>query len=135
MATRLGAGFGLLILLFILCTGIAFNALSDARAGMENAVNVKMKKYQIILDMRGALRDMDIAVRNLALFSDPVIQKQEQDRITAQQALYVENRLALAGMMKIESTPAGRKTFRKMEGLEREDMPTYEKAAQLGDAA
>jgi|GEM_PF-3975190 len=102
---------------------------------MENAVNVKMKKYQIILDMRGALRDMAIAVRNLALFSDPVIQKQEQDRITAQQALYVENRLALAGMMKIESTPAGRKTFRKMEGLEREDMPTYEKAAQLGDAA
>jgi len=40
---------------------------------MENAVNVKMKKYQIILDMRGALRDMAIAVRNLALFSDPVI--------------------------------------------------------------
>ena len=132
IATRLGAGFGLLILLFILCTGVAFKALSDARAGMENTISVKMKKYKIILDMRGGLRDMAIAVRNLALFSDPVIQKQEQDRITAQQALYVKNRLALAGMMKIESTPAGRETFRKMEGLEREAMLTYEKAAQLG---
>ena len=34
---------------------------------MDDAVNVKMKKYQLVLDMRGSIRDMGIAVRNLAL--------------------------------------------------------------------
>ncbi|XDK19868.1 Hypothetical protein ABZS17I87_00174 [Kosakonia cowanii] len=62
ISTRLFTGFGLLILLFIICTGIALSALSRASDGMDDAVNVKMKKYQIALDMRGGLRDMAIAV-------------------------------------------------------------------------
>ena len=73
ISTRLASGFGLLILLLIICTGIALNALSRASDGMDDAVNVKMKKYQLVLDMRGSLRDMAIAVRNIALFTDPAM--------------------------------------------------------------
>lgn len=36
---------------------------------MDDVVNVKMKKYQTALDMYGGLRDMAIAVRNMALLS------------------------------------------------------------------
>ncbi|MGV6481427.1 methyl-accepting chemotaxis protein [Pantoea agglomerans] len=131
ISTRLGAGFGLLILLFILCTGVAFNALTEARAGMEDAVNVKMKKYQIILDMRGGLRDMSISVRNLILFSDPTLMEQEREKLKGLQALYVENRQALAAIMKSDSTPGGRESFQKMVSLEDETMRTYERATQL----
>jgi methyl-accepting chemotaxis protein len=131
ISTRLGAGFGLLILLFILCTGVAFNALTEARAGMEDAVNVKMKKYQIILDMRGGLRDMAVSVRNLILFSDPTLMEQEREKLKGLQALYVENRQALAAIMNYNSTPGGREAFQKMVNLEDGTMRTYERATQL----
>lgn len=42
IATRLAAGFSLLIILFLLCTGIALHALLKARDDMDNAVNNKM---------------------------------------------------------------------------------------------
>ncbi len=70
ISTRLIAGFGLLILLFILCTGIAHQALHHAREGMDDTVNIKMKKYQLAQSMYGEVRDMGIAVRNIALLSD-----------------------------------------------------------------
>ncbi len=56
ISTRLTAGFGLLILLFIICTGTALNALHKARASMDIVVNIKMKKYQLAQDMLGELR-------------------------------------------------------------------------------
>lgn len=132
ISTRLATGFGLLIFLFVLCTGIAFNALSNARAGMENAVSVKMKKSQLILDMRGGLRDMAIAVRNMALFSDQTIMQQERERLESQKGLYVKNREALSTILKIDSTPASQAAFEKMVSLEGPAMTTIETAAQLG---
>lgn len=132
ISTRLFTGFGLLIVLFVLCTGIAYNALSHAREGMEGAVNVKMKKYQLILDMRGSLRDMAIAVRNLALFNDQKVMQQEHERLDTQRSLYVKNRQALSVMMKQSSTPAEREAFQKVNDLESAAMSTIETAAQLG---
>lgn len=132
ISTRLFTGFGLLIVLFVLCTGIAYKALNDARNGMEDAVNVKMKKYQLILDMRGGLRDMAIAVRNLALFADPKVMKEERERLETQKALYFTHRQALAKIMEKDSTPAGREAFKKVIALEGTAMSTIEKSAQLG---
>jgi len=95
ISTRLTAGFGLLILLFIICTGIALNALSKASDGMDDVVNDKMKRYQLVLDMRGGLRDMGVAVRNMALLTDPQAMKPEWVRLQKQKLLYVENRRIL----------------------------------------
>ncbi len=69
ISTRLAAGFGLLIFLFIICTGTALNALYKAREGMDRIVNIKMKKYQIAQDMLGELREMSIDVRTLGLLT------------------------------------------------------------------
>lgn len=84
ISTRLASGFGLLILLFILCTGISLHALWQARDGMNDTVNNKMKRYTLVLDMRGGLRDTAIAVRNLALLSDPAQMQPEWQRLVAQ---------------------------------------------------
>lgn len=70
ISTRLTIGSGLLIMLFIICTLVSLKSFSDARRGMEDALNVKMKKYQLVLNMRGGLRDMSVVVRNIALLSD-----------------------------------------------------------------
>ncbi|MBK5017217.1 chemotaxis protein [Pantoea sp. S62] len=50
ISTRLSAGFGLLILLFILCTGIAVHALRQATEGMNDTVDVKMKRFALVVD-------------------------------------------------------------------------------------
>ncbi|MEJ1267067.1 methyl-accepting chemotaxis protein [Pantoea ananatis] len=70
ISTRLTISFGLLITLFIICTSVAYNGLNNARNGMDNAVNVKMKKYRLGMEMYGGLRDMAVIVRNLALLTE-----------------------------------------------------------------
>ena len=132
ISTRLCTGFGLLILLFIICTGIALNALGRASDGMDDAVNVKMKKYQIALDMRGGLRDMAIAVRNMALLTDPGAMKPEWDRLQKQKTLYIENRKALEGVMKTDSTPQGREILSHILQAESSALASLEQAGKLG---
>lgn len=132
ISTRLASGFGLLILLFILCTGIALNALYHASDGMDDAVNVKMKKYQLVLDMRGGLRDMGIAVRNMALLSEPEAMKPEWERLQKQKALYIENRRALGEIMKTDSTSKGRAVFSQISDAEGPALAALEQAGQLG---
>jgi len=132
LSTRLAAGFSLLVLLLVLCAGVALHALNNAREGMDDAVNVKMKKYQLILDMRGSIRDMAIAVRNLALLTDPKAMQPEWERLEKQKRLYIQNREQLTQMMAIDSVPEGRAAFRKVLDSEDAALSSYEKAGRLG---
>ncbi|SFO12454.1 methyl-accepting chemotaxis protein [Candidatus Pantoea varia] len=131
ISTRLYAGFGLLILLFILCSGIAVHALNNARNSMNDVVSVKMKRYQMVLDMRGGLRDMGIAVRNIALLTDTKAMEPEWKRLQTQKALYLTNREALARMMD-DATPAAHEAFNKSLSVEKATLDSLEQAGQLG---
>ncbi|MCQ0899221.1 MULTISPECIES: methyl-accepting chemotaxis protein [Enterobacterales] len=132
ISTRLAAGFGLLILLFIFCTGLSLKALSGAREGMDDVINVKMKKYQIVLDMRGALRDMAIAARNLALLSDPKAMQPEWERLEAQKTLYIRSREALESMLADDASSAGRAAFTRVRENEAAVLSGLEQAGQFG---
>jgi len=132
ISTRLISGFGLLIFLFILCTAIALMALGKASDGMDDAVNVKMKKYQLVLDMRGGIRDMGIAVRNIALLTEPQAMKPEWDRLQKQASLYAVNRQALVDVMKGDSTPEGREVLRRITDAEGPAISALKQAGQLG---
>ncbi|WGK59965.1 methyl-accepting chemotaxis protein [Pantoea sp. SS70] len=132
ISTRLISGFGLLIFLFILCTTIALMALARASDGMDDAVNVKMKKYQLVLDMRGGIRDMGIAVRNIALLTDPQAMKPEWERLQKQGSLYEVNHRALVEVMKSESTPEDREVIRRISDAEGPAISALKQAGQLG---
>ncbi|MEB5970477.1 methyl-accepting chemotaxis protein [Pantoea dispersa] len=132
ISTRLATGFGLLIVLFIICTGIALNALSSATKGMDDAVNVKMKKYQLVLDMRGSIRDMGIAVRNLALLTDVQAMKPEWERVQKQEAQYIASRKALAEVMQEDSTPQGREVMSRITEAEEPALASLKQAGRLG---
>ncbi|QZE31429.1 methyl-accepting chemotaxis protein [Pantoea ananatis] len=132
ISTRLVAGFGLLIILLTLCTGTALRALHHAREGMDDTVNIKMKKYQLAQAMFGENRDIAIAVRNIILFSDPALMKPEVERINKQKALFIANRQALADIMKTDSTPAGRDAFRRITDAEGPTFTAVDKGLQLG---
>lgn len=132
ISTRLTIGFGLLILLFVVCIAISYKALSSASAGMDDAVNVKMRKYQLAVDMRDEIRDMAIAARNLALLTDSKVMQPEWDRIKLQKAAYLKNREALETIMRTDSTPAGRAALEKLRANEDQVLAGLEKAGQLG---
>lgn len=134
ISTRLAAGFGLLILLFIICTGIALSAMSKASDGMDDVVNDKMKRYQLVLDMRSGLRDMGVAVRNMALLTDPQAMKPEWERLQKQKLLYVENRRILGEMMKTDSASRGREIFSQITEAEGPALAALEQAGQMGMA-
>ncbi|MDS7721545.1 methyl-accepting chemotaxis protein [Pantoea ananatis] len=132
ISTRLAIGFGLLILLFIICITVSFKALHSASNGMDDAVNIKMRKYQLAVDMRDELRDMAIAARNLALLSDMKAMQPEWERLKLQKAAYLKNREALETIMRTDSTPAGRAALEKLQANEALVISGLEKAGQFG---
>ncbi|WP_409076321.1 methyl-accepting chemotaxis protein (plasmid) [Pantoea sp. C3] len=132
VSTRLATGYGLLILLLVVCTGVAIYSLNSARHSMNDVVNIKMKKYQLILDMRGSVRDMAIAVRNLALLTDPEEMQPEWERLQTQKQQFIKNREELKRLMLAEPVPAGQAAFQKITASEGPAFSTFEKAGQLG---
>lgn len=132
ISTRLSAGFGLLIILFVLCTGIALNALWNARDGMDDTVNNKMKRFTLVLEMRGIARDMAIAVRNLALLSDKAEMQPEWQRLTSQQQNYVQKRKELVISMSHNVSPAGKEALARTLATEGAAMDTLMTAGKMG---
>jgi len=90
-----------------------------------------MKRYQMVLDMRGSLRDMGIAVRNMALLNDTKAMEPEWKRLLAQKAIYITNREKLARMMD-DATPAARQAFDKSLSAEKATLDSLEQAGRLG---
>jgi len=132
ISVRLAIGFSLMVLLLTVCTGVAINTLGHARESMNDVVSVKMRKYKLALDMRGNVRDLAIAVRNLALLTDPVEMKPEWERVQKQKALFASSREELLRIMQTDSTPAGREAMKLITEREKIAMPAFDKAAQLG---
>ncbi|QDY44103.1 methyl-accepting chemotaxis protein [Candidatus Pantoea soli] len=132
ISTRLFSGFGLLILLFVVCIGTGLNALNQAREGMDNAVNVKMKQYQLALNMRGSIRDMAIAARNMVLLTEMKDMQPEWERLQKQKALYLSSRQALEEMMKSDASAQGREGMQQVMAAEQAALAALEQAGQLG---
>jgi len=118
IATRLAAGFSLLIILFLLCTGTAIHALWQARDDMDNAVNNKMYRYNLIQDMRSAARDMSVAVRNIALLNEQKEKQPEWDRLVAQKAKYMQNREKLVTSMAQNVSDEGKNALKNLRATD-----------------
>ncbi|KKB02644.1 methyl-accepting chemotaxis protein [Pantoea anthophila] len=132
VSTRLATGFGLLVLLLVICTGVALHALTEAERGMNDAVNNKMKRFSIVLDMRGDIRDMAIAVRNLALLSDPKEMQPEWERLTTQQQKYINERDQLVDSMSHSVTAQGKNILDEILATEGDAMKALMTAGRLG---
>jgi methyl-accepting chemotaxis protein len=132
VSTRLATGFGLLVLLLVICTGTALHALTEAERGMNDAVNNKMKRLSVVLDMRGDIRDMAIAVRNLALLSDPKEMQPEWERLTTQQQKYIHEREQLVDSMSHSVTAQGKNVLDEILAAEGDAMKSLMTAGRLG---
>ncbi|WP_413796603.1 methyl-accepting chemotaxis protein [Kosakonia cowanii] len=132
ISVRLASGFGLIVLLFILCTGISLHALWQARDGMDDTVNNKMKRYTLVLDMRAGLRDMAIAVRNLALLNDPAQMQPEWERLVSQREAYIRKREQLQKSMSDNVSEKGKAALASVLSSENIALSTLMEAGKLG---
>lgn len=132
LSTRLSLAFGILIMLIIACTSVAVIALLEAQTGMDNAINIKMKKYQLVLEMRSEVRDMAIAVSNIALMTDRDAKQSEWKRFSEQKSLLVKNHQALESLIHAESTSQDRAILDKIILSEDPALKALEEGAQLG---
>jgi methyl-accepting chemotaxis protein len=132
ISARLSVGFGLIIVLFILCAATALQGLWHARDSMNDTVNSKMKRYDLVLDMRGSARDMAIAVRNLALLTDPAQMQPEWKRLNDQRELFIHNRELLEQSMASNVSDEGKAALKRIVAAEPAALSTLMEAGKLG---
>lgn len=131
VSTRIGTGFGLLVLLLIICTGVAFNGLTQAQRGMDDVVNNRMKRLTLALDMRGNVRDMAIAVRNMALMSSPEEMQPEWQRLETQRDKYIKERELLVKNMSQNVTANGKAVLEEVLAAEDDALKTLINAGKM----
>lgn len=132
ISTRLAAGFGLIILLCIICTGTAIQALHHASDSMKEVVNLKMKKSSLASTMLSELKDMAISVRTLGLLSDPEGMKPANDLMQKSKTDFLANMQALQQLMKRDATPAGLADLKRLTEAQDTFFKVFEQARQLG---
>ncbi|WP_410515797.1 methyl-accepting chemotaxis protein [Pantoea allii] len=132
ISTRLISGFGLIILLSIICTGTALQALYKARESMNEIVNIKMKKSNLAQDMLGEIKDMGNTIRTIGLLSEPAEMQSVDKRMLQSKADFIANYQLLSGIMKTDSIPAGREAMQKLNDTKEAFFEVFEHARQLG---
>ncbi|HEX5338527.1 MAG TPA: MCP four helix bundle domain-containing protein, partial [Gallionella sp.] len=68
---KLGLGFGLVLLLMLALVVLGLKGMADINERLDGIVNDNNVKVDLASEMRGAVRNMSVAVRNVVLLSDP----------------------------------------------------------------
>ncbi|MGN8111508.1 methyl-accepting chemotaxis protein [Paraburkholderia sp. 22098] len=90
VSTRLQAGFGLLTAFMLVLAAIAFYGLSELDASLDGIARVNNEETRLANELRSSIQDRAIALRNLALISDPRDVAQEAERMKKQDQLYAD---------------------------------------------
>ncbi|WP_210454472.1 methyl-accepting chemotaxis protein [Pantoea ananatis] len=132
LSTRLATGFGLVILLSVICTATAMQALYKARKSMDEVVNVKMKKSNLAQDMLGDIKDMASAVRTIGLLSEPADMKNADEKMQKSKAGFIADYLALNELLKTDPTAEGVSAMKRLTETKDKFFSVFEHARQLG---
>jgi len=90
VSTRLQAGFGLLTAFMLVVAAIALYGLSELDASLDGIARVNNEETRLANELRSSIQDRAIALRNLALISDPRDVAQEAERMKKQDQLYAD---------------------------------------------
>jgi methyl-accepting chemotaxis protein len=98
VSTRLQAGFGLLTAFMLVLAAIALYGLSELDASLDGIARVNNEETRLANELRSSIQDRAIALRNLALISDPRDVALEAERMKKQDQLYADAFQQLARM-------------------------------------
>ena len=91
VAARLYAGFGLILALLIVVTGVAVVKVSRIDQALRDNNNIHVQVQRYAINFRGSAHDRSIAVRDVVLGNTPAERQKEIATIAALAAFYAES--------------------------------------------
>ncbi|MFA7243303.1 MAG: methyl-accepting chemotaxis protein [Sulfuricellaceae bacterium] len=126
---RLGAGFGLLLLLMVVSIIVGMARMKDQHDRLEDIVNDNNVKLSYVVDMRSVVHNVATAVRNVVLVDDEEGKKAEEKRIQAQRKKYDEAEAKLTAMVTSEK---GKAILTRIKEGKDKATPLNDNAAKFG---
>ncbi|SEK17372.1 MULTISPECIES: methyl-accepting chemotaxis protein [unclassified Variovorax] len=99
IGTRLGAGFGAVLLLLAAVVGLGLNAMADIQSRLNGIVTENNVKIAAVNDMADSIRDIAILDGNLILLQDDAAMREESKKISVARERYTEARGRLAKLL------------------------------------
>ena len=128
IGTRLNLGFGVVLLLVVVLTGLGLRSMSLINEALETIVEVNATKMEAASDMRDAQRRIALAARDMALLKDPA-------QILAREGGVAQSREHIAASFavldKLVVFPKGIAILSRIRNGHAEAMPMLERAMQL----
>ncbi|BCQ55113.1 methyl-accepting chemotaxis protein [Burkholderia gladioli] len=133
VSSRLIIGFGLLTILLLAVAAGAFYGLGQLNSQLDSIARVNNTEARLANQLRASIQDRAIAVRNLALVTDPQDMAREADRITQQERIYADAYQQLSRMFTDEAgtTERERTLLAALKQDEAAAMPPFRKSVQL----
>ena len=133
VSTRLFGGFGMLLALLCAIAVLESYNTRILRDGMIDIVEVNNEQARLAAEMRAAVTDRAVAVRNIAL-RDPKAIDFEAQRLKTQEQIYREDYAKLERMLTSNPTtqPEELALLQAVKRDELKAMPLIDKAASLG---
>lgn len=132
ISVRLFSGYGLLVICFLICTGLSLHALSESRQGMEDTVNYKMRRLTLVLNMRAAVNNMAVSVRDIVLLRDPEQEKNEWLKVSDLHQKYLQERDQLVTSMMHNASPEGKSALDRILSSDSAALNTLTVAGKMG---
>lgn len=134
IGVRLALSFSIVLLLLAAVALLGIANMSRIQDRLDTISDVNIVKMQDAATMRATVLDRMIALRNLALLSDPVQMAPEVERVQRGTAKYATAKDELARVLKGEGggSQAERDLMAQLQAFETEIQPLMDKAVKLG---
>jgi methyl-accepting chemotaxis protein len=126
---RLALGFGLLLVLMVASIVVGMQRMSDINERLDGIVNDNNVKLGLAVEMRGVVRNIATAVRNVVLLEEKADMDVEVKRIHDQRAKYTEALEKMSSMVKSEK---GKAIMAKIKEAREKTGPLVDKVIELG---
>jgi methyl-accepting chemotaxis protein len=112
IGVRLGIGFGLMVLLLVIVSSLAYLRVGQLNSEIENMVNDKFPKTEMANEILGQINVTARAIRNAMLVKTPEAAQQELDRLMAARKKTGE---LFEKLEKMITSEEGKKVFAKTQ--------------------
>jgi methyl-accepting chemotaxis protein len=126
---RLGLGFAVLLLLMVTAISTGISRMAAINDRLDDIVNDNNVKIRLGVVMRGVVRNVSTAVRNVVLMEEPPEMQSEIKRIQDERKKYDEAEEVLSKMVVSEK---GKAILAKIKEGEKVTNPMIDKVIQLG---
>jgi len=129
IGARLGLGFGVVLVLLVALIVLGLSRMSGLNDQLRQITDVSNKKVAMVVKMRGSVRNVAVAVRNVVLLDDMSEMQLEVKRIEDERALYSETYEKLQPLIVLER---GKELMAKLKELRVSTTPLVDKAIKFG---